>query len=157
MTMEKIEKRNHPKIKIAILFPFMISTVTLVLIYFLKPSLLINEELKSTALFDVFMSVVPCIYIFAVIMYALSEIKKEKNPIEKRTHLYIGFIPIMLVAGGMCQMLFMPELPLCTDNGAMIGVAGSYEYLLGYRSGLDLNAVPNLSIGDRKGVCRDEA
>ena len=34
----------------------------------------------------------------------------------------------------------------------MIGVAGSYEYLLGYRSGLDLNAVPNLSIGDRKGV-----
>ena len=119
MTMEKIEKRNHPKIKIAILFPFMISTVTLVLIYFLKPSLLINEELKSTALFDVFMSVVPCIYIFAVIMYALSEIKKEKNPIEKRTHLYIGFIPIMLVAGGMCQMLFMPELPLFCFTGTI--------------------------------------
>ena len=48
---------------------------------------------------------------------------------------------------------FMRPQPIyCTDNGAMIGVAGSYEYLLGYRSGLDLNAVPNLSIGDRKGV-----
>ena len=48
---------------------------------------------------------------------------------------------------------FMRPRPVyCTDNGAMIGVAGSYEYLLGYRSGLDLNAVPNLSIGDRKGV-----
>ncbi len=48
---------------------------------------------------------------------------------------------------------FMRPKPIyCTDNGAMIGVAGSYEYLLGYRSGLDLNAVPNLSIGDRKGV-----
>jgi N6-L-threonylcarbamoyladenine synthase len=45
-----------------------------------------------------------------------------------------------------------PQPVYCTDNGAMIGVAGSYEYLLGYRSGLDLNAVPNLSIGDRKGV-----
>ena len=45
-----------------------------------------------------------------------------------------------------------PEPVYCTDNGAMIGVAGSYEYLLGYRSGLDLNAVPNLAIGERKGV-----
>ena len=45
-----------------------------------------------------------------------------------------------------------PQPVYCTDNGAMIGVAGSYEYMLGYRSGLDLNAVPNLSIGDRKGV-----
>ena len=45
-----------------------------------------------------------------------------------------------------------PQPVYCTDNGAMIGVAGSYEYLLGYRSGLELNAIPNLSIGDRKGV-----
>ena len=50
-----------------------------------------------------------------------------------------------------------PQPVFCTDNGAMIGVAGSYEYLLGYRSGLDLNAVPNLQIGDRKGVCKNEA
>ena len=52
---------------------------------------------------------------------------------------------------------FRPQPVYCTDNGAMIGVAGSYEYLLGYRSGLDLNAVPNLAIGDRKGVFKDEA
>lgn len=49
---------------------------------------------------------------------------------------------------------FRPGPVFCTDNGAMIGVAGSYEYLLGYRSGNDLNAVPGLSIGDRKGVFR---
>ena len=53
---------------------------------------------------------------------------------------------------------FMRPRPVyCTDNGAMIGVAGSYEYLLGYRSGLDLNAVPNLSIGDRKGAFKKES
>ncbi len=51
---------------------------------------------------------------------------------------------------------FRPRPVFCTDNGAMIGVAGSYEYLLGYRSGLDLNAVPNLSIGDRKGVAKND-
>ncbi len=45
-----------------------------------------------------------------------------------------------------------PSPVYCTDNAAMIGVAGSYEYLLGYRSDLALNAVPNLSIGKREGV-----
>jgi N6-L-threonylcarbamoyladenine synthase len=38
----------------------------------------------------------------------------------------------------------------------MIGVAGYYEYRKGVRSGLDLNAVPNLKLGDRTHVCCPE-
>ena len=38
---------------------------------------------------------------------------------------------------------------LCTDNAAMIGVAAYYEYKKGTRHGLDLNAVPNLKLGER--------
>ena len=34
-------------------------------------------------------------------------------------------------------------------NAAMIGAAAYYEYLAGTRHGLDLNAVPNLKIGQR--------
>ena len=48
-----------------------------------------------------------------------------------------------------------PSPVYCTDNAAMIAVAGSYEFLLGYRSGLDLNAVPNLQIGERKGAVKE--
>ncbi len=44
---------------------------------------------------------------------------------------------------------YSPSLILCTDNAAMIGAAGYYEYLKGVRSGLDLNAVPNLKLGER--------
>ena len=36
--------------------------------------------------------------------------------------------------------LYMPELRLCGDNGAMIGCQGYYEYLAGKRGGMDLNA-----------------
>lgn len=44
---------------------------------------------------------------------------------------------------------YFPEPILCTDNAAMIGAAGYYEFKKGVRAGLDLNAVPNLKIGER--------
>jgi N6-L-threonylcarbamoyladenine synthase len=47
-----------------------------------------------------------------------------------------------------CQF-YHPSKILCTDNAAMIGAAAYYEYKNGARAGLDLNAVPNLKIGER--------
>ena len=44
---------------------------------------------------------------------------------------------------------YRPSPVLCTDNAAMIGSAAYYEYIRGVRSGLDLNAIPNLRLGDR--------
>lgn len=44
---------------------------------------------------------------------------------------------------------YCPPPILCTDNAAMIGCAGYYDYIRGIRSGLDLNAVPNLPLGKR--------
>lgn len=44
---------------------------------------------------------------------------------------------------------YHPTPIFCTDNAAMIGVAGYYEYMAGTRSGYDLNAVPNLKLGER--------
>ncbi|MCD8013438.1 MAG: tRNA (adenosine(37)-N6)-threonylcarbamoyltransferase complex transferase subunit TsaD [Lachnospiraceae bacterium] len=44
---------------------------------------------------------------------------------------------------------YRPSPILCTDNAAMIGAAAYYEYKKGVRHGLDLNAVPNLKLGER--------
>ncbi|MDD2959200.1 MAG: tRNA (adenosine(37)-N6)-threonylcarbamoyltransferase complex transferase subunit TsaD [Lachnospiraceae bacterium] len=44
---------------------------------------------------------------------------------------------------------YHPSPILCTDNAAMIGAAAYYEFLKGTRSGLNLNAVPNLKLGER--------
>ena len=44
---------------------------------------------------------------------------------------------------------YHPSPIFCTDNAAMIGVAGYYEYIKGIRDGWDLNAKPNLKIGER--------
>ena len=44
---------------------------------------------------------------------------------------------------------YRPSPIFCTDNGAMIGVAAYYEFMKGTRHGWDLNAVPNLKLGER--------
>lgn len=44
---------------------------------------------------------------------------------------------------------YRPSPIFCTDNAAMIGAAAYYEFQKGVRHGLDLNAVPNLKLGER--------
>jgi len=44
---------------------------------------------------------------------------------------------------------YHPSPVYCTDNAAMIGAAAYYEYRKGVRHGFDLNAVPNLKLGER--------
>lgn len=44
---------------------------------------------------------------------------------------------------------YHPTPIYCTDNAAMIGTAAYYEYSKGARHGYDLNAVPNLRLGER--------
>ncbi len=44
---------------------------------------------------------------------------------------------------------YHPSPILCTDNAAMIGAAAYYDYQKGIRHGFDLNAVPNLKLGEK--------
>lgn len=46
-------------------------------------------------------------------------------------------------------VLYYPEPILCTDNAAMIGAAAYFEYIKGERHSWDLNAYPNLKLGER--------
>jgi len=45
--------------------------------------------------------------------------------------------------------VLFPEFILCTDNAAMIGSAAYFEYVKGRVSSFNLNAVPNLKLGQR--------
>lgn len=46
------------------------------------------------------------------------------------------------------KVLF-PDPILCTDNAAMIGSAAYFEFLKGKEAPLELNAIPNLKLGER--------
>lgn len=43
-----------------------------------------------------------------------------------------------------------PSISLCTDNAAMIGSAAYFDYIKGIRHGWNLNAIPNLKLGQNK-------
>ncbi|WP_234122225.1 tRNA (adenosine(37)-N6)-threonylcarbamoyltransferase complex transferase subunit TsaD [Clostridium hydrogenum] len=45
--------------------------------------------------------------------------------------------------------IMVPKPILCTDNAAMIASAAYFEYKKGRTSPLDLNAIPNLKLGER--------
>ena len=119
MAVEKLEKRNRLTVKHAIVFPFVVSAIILLVLFIAAPHVLLEDSLSVTPVFDGFMIVTPSIYIVAVIMYALKEIKREDDPIERRKHFYIAFFPVMLVAGGLLQMIFMPTLPLFCYAGTI--------------------------------------
>lgn len=51
------------------------------------------------------------------------------------------------MATGRGVTLFLPSIPFCTDNAAMIALAGYRHFLNGERSGLDLNPRAYLPVG----------
>ena len=56
----------------------------------------------------------------------------------------------MIAAAGQNETdVFIPTPALCTDNAAMIGSAAYYRYMNGHVSGLDLNAIPGMKLGNK--------
>jgi len=66
--------------------------------------------------------------------------------VASNTHLREAMIEVCEKQG---VEFYHPSPVLCTDNAAMIGTAAYYEYLKGVRHDWDLNAVPNLKLGER--------
>ena len=112
MAVEQIPNRDKPRNKLAVLFPLLISTFLLIVIYFIAPGALINNALEIQFLYSVFFVAVPYVYIGAVIFYAFRKAKAVENPAEKRVHLYVGFFPLMVVLGGFIEMVFLPTMPI---------------------------------------------
>ncbi len=111
MAVEQIPNRNSLKVRHLLIMPVFVSVVSLVIIFFINPEILIDNNMKTTGVFDIFFVSMPYVYLVAVIIYALKKAVGESDPIEKKKHLAIGFFPLMVVVGGLAQILFMPTLP----------------------------------------------
>ncbi len=83
-------------------------------------------------------------------MLAIDEIKTDKMAIAGGVASNSALRSAMQEACNKKNIEFyMPSGIYCTDNAAMIGVAGYYDYIKGKRADLDLNAIPNLKLGEK--------
>ena len=112
MALEQVPGRNDPLRKVAVGFPFFAAAVALIVVYIVNRSLLFDEELMPKTLYNVFLIAVPIIYIIAVLIYALRKASRESNPIEKRNHIFVGILPLFVIAGGLLQTIVLPDTPI---------------------------------------------
>ncbi len=112
MAVEQQPHRNRAINKFAVLFPFLVSTAALIVTWFVSPGTLLNDALELQPAYHLFLIGVPIINIVAVLFFTVRKALKEENPIERRRHLYIGFFPLMVILGGLAQILFLPSTPI---------------------------------------------
>ena len=83
-------------------------------------------------------------------MNAVEEFHEDKIAIAGGVASNTAFREVMQEACDQKGVQFFHPSPiLCTDNAAMIGAAGYYDFLKGKRDGWDLNAVPNLKLEEK--------
>ena len=112
MAVEQAPHRNRRINKFAVVFPFLVSTVVLFAVYLFAPRVLLSDDLQLMPAANVFLIAVPIINIAAVIIYTMGKAHNEENPIEKKRHIYIGLFPLIVILGGLFQMVFLPNTPV---------------------------------------------
>ena len=111
MAYEQVPHRNRPINRFAVIFPFMVSTIVLALNYILAPQTLISDTLQTQPLYTVYLTVVPDIYMIAILFYTIRRARREENPVEKRKHLFIGAFPLMVSVFGLLGEMVNPQAP----------------------------------------------
>lgn len=112
MAVEQVPRRDTPRALFSLQLPFYVATLALIATYLIKPDVLLDENLNLKLGYDAFQITVPCIYIATIVAYTMRRARVEESPIERKRHLFIGYFPLMVIAGGLFQILVLPETPI---------------------------------------------
>ena len=112
LAYEQVPHRNRPINRFAVIFPFLVSTVAMILHYLIAPLALIDDALATTGTYNVYLVAVPYIYMAAILFYTIRKARSEESHSEKRRHLFVGLLPLMAIAGGLIQMVLFPYIPI---------------------------------------------
>lgn len=154
--IDKVSKEGNPE---AITFPrahvedapydFSFSGVKSAVLNYINGCRMKGEEYSQADIAASFQKAVTDVLV-ANAMHAVTEFKADKFAIAGGV---ASNSALRLAMRSACEergvKLYYPSPVYCTDNAAMIGVAAYYEYIAGTRHGWDLNAVPNLKLGER--------
>ena len=111
LAYEQVPHRNRKINKFAVLFPFIVSTLAMILNFILAPDVLLNANNDTLPAYNIYLVAVPYIYMGAILFYTLRKAHAEESISEKRKHIFIGIFPLMVIAGGLIQMMH-PYIPI---------------------------------------------
>lgn len=120
LSVEQYEKRNDPRFRLLLMTPFIISTLILLITYFVNPGFLINDAFEVQDGFNYFLVTAPYINLAAVLYYSVRKAISEENPVEKRKFLLIGLFPLMVVIGGLIETFFVPYEPFFAYSSTIL-------------------------------------
>ncbi len=112
LAFEQVPNRDLPKNRFAVLLPFLVSTAALILHYIIAPQTLLDENLDTRPVYSIYLVAVPYIYMAAILFYTIRRARREENRQERSKHLFVGFFPLMVIAGGIVQMVWFPYIPI---------------------------------------------
>ena len=112
VTVERVSARNTKKFVILSSLPLCLSVLAMIVILSTAPQLMINPDFTVTRFYSLFQVTVPIIYIIGILFFVLSKLSSRESPDDRRTHLYVGMFPLMVVIGGLAQVLILPETPI---------------------------------------------
>ena len=120
LAVQQYENRNDMRFRIIMMIPFIVSTLALIVTYFINPTYLINDALEVQDGFNVFLLTAPYINLAATIYYSVRKAISEENPSEKRKYLFIGLFPLMVVACGLIETFFFPYEPIFAYSSTIL-------------------------------------
>lgn len=130
-------------------YDFSFSGLKSAVLNYINHAKMLNEEINVPDLAASFQNAVVEVLVSRAIM-AAKEYGYEKLAIAGGVASNSALREGMREACEQAGLHFYHPSPIfCTDNAAMIGTAAYYEYMNGTRAGWDLNAIPNLKLGER--------
>ncbi|MBR4334812.1 MAG: GGDEF domain-containing protein, partial [Clostridia bacterium] len=107
LAVEEAQDRDKPIKLLALLVPFILATLALIVNYIVAPGSLFDESNLPRPLYSVYLVAVPIVYIAASLVYSLRRVKNESNAEEKRKHLRVGLFPLIVIVGGLAQIFLL--------------------------------------------------
>lgn len=120
VAVEEMPDRNSRRFIHLSSLPLNLSILVMIAILIAAPHLLINSDYTVTMFYSLFQVAIPIIYIIGILFFVLRRASDEENSVERRRHLYIGLFPLMVVFGGLIQVIFLPDTPIFCYSCAIL-------------------------------------
>lgn len=112
LAVERVPGRDERKFKVITAIPLALTVSLGILMFFLDPGTLMDDDMTLKPLYTVIQVGVPIIYVITVLFFTIGRIRRTEDIEDKKLFLTVGAFPLMVVCGGLGQVLSVSNSPI---------------------------------------------